>query len=49
MQQRAPRVAVISLGGTIAMTPSAGGGVVPALGAQDLLAAVPELAELGIE
>ncbi|GGM72999.1 L-asparaginase [Longimycelium tulufanense] len=43
-----PRVAVFSLGGTIAMTPQAGGGVAPALSADELLSAVPGLAELGI-
>ncbi|MFF5213409.1 asparaginase domain-containing protein, partial [Streptosporangium sp. NPDC000396] len=42
------RVAVFSLGGTIAMVPSAGGGVTPALTASDLLAAVPGLGELGV-
>ena len=29
-------IAVISMGGTIAMAPSASGGIVPALGADDL-------------
>ncbi|GAA3006888.1 asparaginase [Actinokineospora diospyrosa] len=43
------RVAVIGMGGTIAMAPSAAGGVVPALDAADLIAAVPGLAELGLE
>jgi L-asparaginase len=38
-----PRVAVGSLGGTIAMTSDTGAGVVPTLGADELLAAVPEL------
>jgi len=42
------RVAVIGMGGTIAMSPAATGGVVPALAAADLLAAVPGLAELGL-
>src|SRR4029453_8103491 len=45
--QRA-RVALYSLGGTIAMTPQAGGGVAPVLSAAELLAAVPGLAETGI-
>jgi L-asparaginase len=42
------RVLVISLGGTIAMTASAGGGVTPALTADELLAAVPGLAETDV-
>jgi L-asparaginase len=49
-QQRAvPRVTVFSLGGTIASTADAGassGGVVPRLGASELVRAVPELAEV---
>lgn len=44
-----PRVGLISLGGTIAMVPHAGGGVVPALSAAELLAAVPGLSELALE
>jgi L-asparaginase len=48
VQQQA-RVAVFSLGGTIAMTPQPQGGVVPALSAADLVAAVPGLADLPIE
>jgi L-asparaginase len=45
------RVAVFSLGGTIAMTRVSGeaGGVVPALTGQQLLDAVPGLADLGLE
>jgi L-asparaginase len=43
------RVAVIAMGGTIAMTPDASGGVVPTLSADDLVAAVPGLAELDVE
>lgn len=43
------RVAVIAMGGTIAMTPDASGGVVPTLTADDLVAAVPGLAELDLE
>jgi L-asparaginase len=43
------KVAVLSLGGTIAMTPSATGGLTPALGAADLIAAVPALSEVDIE
>ncbi len=42
-------VAVFSLGGTIAMTSDGHGGVVPALSGADLLAAVPGLAETGID
>jgi L-asparaginase len=42
------RVLVVSLGGTITMTAAAGGGVVPALAAPDLLAAVPGLADLDV-
>lgn len=42
------RVAVFSLGGTIAMTSGTQGGVVPALSADDLVAAVPGLTDIGI-
>ncbi|WP_316038806.1 asparaginase domain-containing protein, partial [Saccharothrix longispora] len=45
----APRVVVIGLGGTIAMTTTQGGGVVPALSAEQLVAAVPGLADTGID
>lgn len=41
-----PTVAVGSLGGTITMTSAGTGGVVPALGADDLVAAVPQIAGL---
>lgn len=43
-----PRITVLGLGGTIAMTASDSGGVVPALTAADLVAAIPGLAETGI-
>ncbi|GAA2263551.1 asparaginase [Streptomyces indiaensis] len=42
------RVAVFSLGGTIAMTAQTGGGATPTLSADDLVAAVPGLAATGI-
>jgi L-asparaginase len=45
----ANHIAVISMGGTIAMAPSASGGIVPALGADDLVASVPGLAELDVK
>lgn len=41
-----PRVAVGSLGGTIAMTSESGVGVIPTLEADDLVAAVPALASV---
>ncbi|MCW2706496.1 MAG: Asparaginase [Frankiales bacterium] len=41
-----PQVAVLSLGGTIAMTRRAAGGIAPSLDAADLIDAVPVLAEL---
>jgi L-asparaginase len=43
------RVAMISLGGTIAMTSTTQGGVAPALSAQQLLAAIPGLADLDVD
>lgn len=43
-----PRVVVFGLGGTIAMTATQSGGVTPTLSAEDLVAAVPGLAETGI-
>jgi L-asparaginase len=39
---------VVTLGGTITMTSAPSGGVVPALSAQDLLAAVPGLKDLDV-
>ena len=44
-----PRVAVFTLGGTIAMQATPGQGVAPALSASDLLAAVPGLDDAGVE
>lgn len=44
---RRPRLLILSLGGTITMVPSAGGGIAPKLGAAELVASVPELAEVG--
>lgn len=41
-----PRLLVLSLGGTITMTPAAGGGIAPTLGAAELVAAVPGLDEI---
>lgn len=38
-----PRVLLVSLGGTITMTPGAGGGIAPTLTGDDLVAAVPAL------
>ncbi|MFF4732864.1 asparaginase [Streptomyces mirabilis] len=48
MADHARRVAVFSLGGTIAMTAQTGGGATPTLTADDLVAAVPGLADTGI-
>ena len=45
-----PQVTVFSLGGTIASTSAGGGGVVPQLGARELVDAVPQLREVaGLE
>lgn len=44
-----PRVVVFGLGGTIAMTGRGADGVTPDLSAQQLIDAVPGLAELGVE
>ncbi len=49
MSERAagrPRLVLVSLGGTITMTASAGPGIVPTLTGADLVAAVPALAEV---
>ncbi|MCB4767456.1 asparaginase [Ancylobacter sp. Lp-2] len=43
---RRPHLLALSLGGTITMTASAAGGIAPTLGAADLVAAVPALAEI---
>ncbi|RAI59210.1 asparaginase [Roseicella frigidaeris] len=40
------RILVLSLGGTITMLPSSGGGIAPSLGAEDLVKAVPALADV---
>jgi L-asparaginase len=40
------RILVLSLGGTITMVPSASGGITPKLGAAELVASVPALAEV---
>ncbi|MBY0331405.1 MAG: asparaginase domain-containing protein [Acetobacteraceae bacterium] len=41
-----PRILVLSLGGTITMVPSAPGGIVPTLGAADVVASVPALPDV---
>ena len=41
-----PRLLFLSLGGTITMVPSAAGGIAPKLGAAELVASVPELADV---
>lgn len=46
MTQGLPVVALASVGGTITMTPSAAGGVLPTLTAADLAASVPGLADI---
>lgn len=40
-----PRLLVLSLGGTITMVPAATGGIAPSLGAEELVASVPALAD----
>lgn len=46
MGQALPRINVIVLGGTITMTPQAGGGIAPSVTGEELLRAVPELASV---
>jgi L-asparaginase len=46
---RTAKVTVLGLGGTIAMTRTAAGGVAPALSAAELVAAVPGLSELAAD
>ena len=41
-----PRLLVLSLGGTITMVPDASGGITPKPGAAELIASVPELADV---
>ena len=41
-----PRLLFLSLGGTITMVPDGGGGIAPKLGAAELVASIPELAEV---
>ncbi|MGV9883311.1 asparaginase [Streptomyces sp. NPDC003006] len=48
MADNVRRIAVISLGGTIAMTAQTDGGATPTLSADDLIAEVPGLANTGI-
>ncbi|WP_051631056.1 asparaginase [Afifella pfennigii] len=46
MSEKLPRLSLIVLGGTITMTRSETGGIVPTLTAESLLAAVPQLADV---
>jgi L-asparaginase len=41
-----PRLLIVSLGGTITMVPTGAGGITPKLGAAELVASVPALAEV---
>ncbi|MGH7104571.1 MAG: asparaginase domain-containing protein, partial [Acetobacteraceae bacterium] len=41
-----PRLLVLSLGGTITMVPDPSGGIAPKLGAGELVASLPALAEV---
>jgi L-asparaginase len=43
-----PRLLVLSLGGTITMVPSEAGGIAPKLGAAELVASVPTLADVAV-
>ncbi len=45
----APRIAVFTLGGTIAMTAGSGTGAIPTLTGSDLIRSVPELAGIGAQ
>jgi L-asparaginase len=47
MSAAVPRIAVISTGGTIASKRSDGGTASPKLTADDMVAAVPQLADVG--
>ncbi len=49
MAEKPTSVLMLSLGGTIAMTSGGAGGVVPTLTAEELIAAVPGLADTGID
>lgn len=46
MSHRKPRLLFLSLGGTITMVPADSGGIAPKLGAEELVASVPALAEV---
>src|SRR5512144_1151871 len=46
MPMAKPRLLILSLGGTITMTPSDAGGITPTLGAAELVASVPALADV---
>lgn len=43
-----PRLIMLSLGGTITMVPQAAGGIAPKLGAAELVASVPALADVAV-
>jgi L-asparaginase len=44
MAKALPRIGIVVTGGTITMTPQAGGGIAPEVSGEDLLRAVPDLA-----